>query len=103
MLTTPKSSVSSAGRASASSTADCPDCCRPQASVALRLDTGIEGLRELDRRGPEELAALPLVLVGDGHPQVVAEAVADVAGRWRPGDRDGAAVEAVPGVGAALH
>src|SRR5438105_889466 len=96
MLTIPKSSVSRDRRASANSTVDCPDW-RPgrSASVTLRLDAGIEGLRELERRVPEELAALPLVRVVDRHPEVVAEAISDVAGRWRPGGRDGAAVEAV--------
>src|SRR5207237_10882891 len=97
MFTIPKSSVSIAGRATANSTADCPDWRRGRpASVVLRLDAGIEGLRELERRGPEDLAALPLVLVVDRHPQVVAGSVADIARRWRPCDRDGAAVQSVP-------
>src|SRR5437879_3752792 len=85
MLSIPKSIVSSAGSASASSTTDWPDWRRGRrGSVALRLEAAMERLRELERSGPEEPAALPLVGVRDRHSQEVAGAAADVADRRRP-------------------
>src|SRR5438309_235890 len=97
MLTMPKSIGSSTKMSAiASSTTDCPDCPRRRpASVALGLEAGIDGLRELERCRPQEAAALPLVLVADRDPEVVGEAGPHVAHGGRPGDRDGAAVQVV--------